>query len=80
MFSFIQIKFIHLIKQTHRRMENRIQLVTACHNAPKALLNCSGFIKIVTNSLTSHTSNQKAICSIRLIWTVTIKSASDNVR
>ncbi|KAG8224517.1 hypothetical protein J437_LFUL004208 [Ladona fulva] len=39
------------LKQTNQRLENRTQLVTACHMGPKVFINCAGFIKIDTNSL-----------------------------
>lgn len=42
---------IKLLKQTNQRLENRTQLVTACHMGPKVFINCAGFIKIDTNSL-----------------------------
>lgn len=42
---------IKMLKQTNQRLENRTQLVTACHMGPKVFINCSGFIKIDTNSL-----------------------------
>lgn len=46
---------IKILKQTNQRLENRTQLVTACHMGPKVLYNCSGFIKIDTNSLGDST-------------------------
>lgn len=46
---------IKLLKQTNQRLENRTQLVTACHMGPKVFINCSGFIKIDTNSLGDST-------------------------
>lgn len=42
---------IKLLKQTNQRLENRTQLVTACHMGPKVFINCAGFVKIDTNSL-----------------------------
>ena len=42
---------IKILKQTNQRLENRTQLVTACHMGPKVFINCSGFIKIDTSSL-----------------------------
>lgn len=42
---------LKVLKQTNQRLENRTQLVTACHMGPKVFINCSGFIKIDTNSL-----------------------------
>lgn len=42
---------IKLLKQTNQRLENRTQLVTACHMGPKVFINCAGFIRIDTNSL-----------------------------
>jgi transcription elongation factor SPT6 len=39
------------LKQNNQRLENRTQLVTACHMGPKVFINCAGFIKIHTNSL-----------------------------
>lgn len=42
---------IKMLKQTNQRLENRTQLVTACHMGPKVFINCAGFIKIDTNSL-----------------------------
>jgi Transcriptional accessory protein len=39
------------LKQSNQRLENRTQLVTACHMGPKVFINCAGFIKIDTNSL-----------------------------
>lgn len=39
------------LKQNNQRLENRTQLVTACHMGPKVFINCAGFIKIDTNSL-----------------------------
>ncbi|XP_065088333.1 transcription elongation factor SPT6 isoform X1 [Ochlerotatus camptorhynchus] len=46
---------IKVLKQTNQRLENRTQLVTACHMGPKVFINCSGFIKIDTNSLGDST-------------------------
>ncbi|KAH8335387.1 hypothetical protein KR074_000739, partial [Drosophila pseudoananassae] len=42
---------LNLLKQSNQRLENRNQLVTACHLGPKVFINCSGFIKIDTASL-----------------------------
>ncbi|XP_055370819.1 transcription elongation factor SPT6 isoform X2 [Condylostylus longicornis] len=49
------IALIKLLKQTNQRLENRTQLVTNCHMGPKVFINCSGFIKIDTNSLGDST-------------------------
>ncbi|XP_045475975.1 transcription elongation factor SPT6-like [Harmonia axyridis] len=46
---------LRILKQTNQRLENRTQLVTACHMGPKVFINCSGFIKIDTNSLGDST-------------------------
>lgn len=46
---------IKILKQTNQRLENRTQLVTHCHMGPKVFINCSGFIKIDTNSLGDST-------------------------
>lgn len=46
---------IKILKQTNQRLENRTQLVTSCHMGPKVFINCSGFIKIDTNSLGDST-------------------------
>ncbi|XP_055593404.1 transcription elongation factor SPT6 [Uranotaenia lowii] len=46
---------IKVLKQTNQRLENRTQLVTVCHMGPKVFINCSGFIKIDTNSLGDST-------------------------
>ncbi|XP_015115657.1 transcription elongation factor SPT6 isoform X1 [Diachasma alloeum] len=46
---------IKTLKQTNQRLENRTQLVTACHMGPKVFINCAGFIKIDTNSLGDST-------------------------
>ncbi|XP_014608543.1 PREDICTED: transcription elongation factor SPT6 isoform X1 [Polistes canadensis] len=46
---------IKILKQTNQRLENRTQLVTACHMGPKVFINCAGFIKIDTNSLGDST-------------------------
>ncbi|XP_053983538.1 transcription elongation factor SPT6-like isoform X1 [Hylaeus volcanicus] len=46
---------IKMLKQTNQRLENRTQLVTACHMGPKVFINCAGFIKIDTNSLGDST-------------------------
>ncbi|XP_038220585.1 transcription elongation factor SPT6 isoform X2 [Zerene cesonia] len=46
---------IKLFKQTNQKLENRTQLVTVCHMGPKVFINCSGFIKIDTNSLGDST-------------------------
>ncbi|KAJ8923462.1 hypothetical protein NQ315_002021 [Exocentrus adspersus] len=46
---------LKVLKQTNQRLENRTQLVTACHMGPKVFINCSGFIKIDTNSLGDST-------------------------
>lgn len=48
---------IKILKQTNQRLENRTQLVTACHMGPKVFINCSGFIKIDTNSLGDSTES-----------------------
>jgi transcription elongation factor SPT6 len=42
---------LKILKQKNRRLENRVQLITACHMGPKVFINCAGFIKIDTNSL-----------------------------
>ncbi|XP_015435496.1 PREDICTED: transcription elongation factor SPT6-like [Dufourea novaeangliae] len=46
---------IKILKQTNQRLENRTQLITACHMGPKVFVNCAGFIKIDTNSLGDST-------------------------
>ncbi|KAK1116660.1 hypothetical protein K0M31_018202 [Melipona bicolor] len=46
---------IKILKQTNQRLENRTQLITACHMGPKIFVNCAGFIKIDTNSLGDST-------------------------
>lgn len=46
---------LKVLKQTNQRLENRTQLVTTCHMGPKVFINCSGFIKIDTNSLGDST-------------------------
>lgn len=46
---------IKILKQNNQRLENRTQLVTVCHMGPKGFINCSGFIKIDTNSLGDST-------------------------
>ncbi|XP_055909198.1 transcription elongation factor SPT6 [Eupeodes corollae] len=46
---------VKILKQTNQRLENRTQLVTSCHMGPKVFINCSGFIKIDTNSLGDST-------------------------
>ncbi|XP_017776397.1 PREDICTED: transcription elongation factor SPT6 isoform X2 [Nicrophorus vespilloides] len=46
---------IRVLKQTNQRLENRTQLVTSCHMGPKVFINCSGFVKIDTNSLGDST-------------------------
>lgn len=46
---------IKILKQNNQRLENRTQLVTICHMGPKGFINCSGFIKIDTNSLGDST-------------------------
>ena len=46
-----------ILKQNNQRLENRTQLVTACHLGPKVFINCSGFIKIDTNSLGDSTES-----------------------
>lgn len=46
---------LKILKQTNQRLENRTQLVTHCHMGPKVFINCSGFIKIDTNSLGDST-------------------------
>lgn len=46
---------LKILKQTNQRLENRTQLVTVCHMGPKLYINCSGFIKIDTNSLGDST-------------------------
>ncbi|XP_034662685.1 transcription elongation factor SPT6-like [Drosophila subobscura] len=46
---------LKLLKQSNQRLENRTQLVTACHLGPKVFVNCSGFIKIDTSSLGDST-------------------------
>ncbi|XP_031850226.2 transcription elongation factor SPT6 [Nomia melanderi] len=44
-----------ILKQTNQRLENRTQLITACHMGPKVFVNCAGFVKIDTNSLGDST-------------------------
>ncbi|XP_071876068.1 transcription elongation factor SPT6 isoform X1 [Bombus fervidus] len=46
---------VKILKQTNQRLENRTQLITACHMGPKVFVNCAGFIKIDTNSLGDST-------------------------
>lgn len=46
-----------ILKQSNQRLENRTQLVTACHMGPKVFINCAGFIKIDTNSLGDSTES-----------------------
>lgn len=46
---------LKVLKQTNQRLENRTQLVTSCHMGPKVFINCSGFVKIDTNSLGDST-------------------------
>ncbi|XP_076244162.1 transcription elongation factor SPT6 isoform X2 [Calliopsis andreniformis] len=46
---------LKILKQTNQRLENRTQLITACHMGPKVFVNCAGFIKIDTNSLGDST-------------------------
>lgn len=46
---------LKILKQTNQRLENRTQLVTHCHMGPRVFINCSGFIKIDTNSLGDST-------------------------
>lgn len=48
---------IKILKQNNQRLENRTQLITACHMGPKIFINCSGFIKIDTNSLGDSTES-----------------------
>lgn len=48
---------IKILKQNNQRLENRTQLVTACHMGPKVFINCAGFIKIDTNSLGDSTES-----------------------
>jgi transcription elongation factor SPT6 len=48
---------VKILKQTNQRLENRTQLVTICHMGPKVFINCSGFIKIDTNSLGDSTES-----------------------
>ncbi|CAG7720260.1 unnamed protein product [Allacma fusca] len=45
------------LKQANQRLENRTQLITVCHMGPKIFINCSGFIKIDTNSLGDSTES-----------------------
>ncbi|KAK0178997.1 hypothetical protein PV327_007825 [Microctonus hyperodae] len=42
---------IKIIRRTIGKLENRTQLITACHMGPKIFINCAGFIKIDTGSL-----------------------------
>jgi transcription elongation factor SPT6 len=42
---------LKIVKQKNQLLENRMQLVTACHMGPKVFINCAGFIKIDNNSL-----------------------------
>lgn len=46
---------LKILKQTNQRLENRSQLITHCHMGPRVFINCSGFIKIDTNSLGDST-------------------------
>ncbi|XP_012270306.1 transcription elongation factor SPT6 [Orussus abietinus] len=46
---------LKMLKQSNQRLENRTQLVTACHMGPKVFINCAGFVKIDTNSLGDST-------------------------
>jgi transcription elongation factor SPT6 len=49
-YSFVLL-YSQTLKHNHQRLENRTQLITVCHMGPKIFINCSGFIKIDTNSL-----------------------------
>ena len=51
------MKILKILKQNNQMLENRTQLVTVCHLGPKMLINCSGFIKIDTNSLGDGTES-----------------------
>ncbi|KAK0074908.1 hypothetical protein PV325_007644, partial [Microctonus aethiopoides] len=42
---------IKIIRRTIQKLENRTQLITACHMGPKIFINCAGFIKIDTENL-----------------------------
>ncbi|CAL8073118.1 unnamed protein product [Orchesella dallaii] len=46
---------LKVLKLNSQRLENRTQLITVCHMGPKVFINCSGFIKINTNSLGENT-------------------------
>ncbi|ODM97896.1 Transcription elongation factor SPT6 [Orchesella cincta] len=48
---------LKILKQNNQRLENRTQLITTCHMGPKIFINCSGFIKIDTNSLGDSTES-----------------------
>ncbi|OXA61519.1 Transcription elongation factor SPT6 [Folsomia candida] len=49
------VALVKTLKQNSQRLENRTQLITVCHMGPKIFINCSGFIKIDTNSLGDST-------------------------
>jgi transcription elongation factor SPT6 len=42
---------LRILKQNNQQLENRMQLVTACHMGPKVFMNCAGFIKIESKPL-----------------------------
>ena len=48
---------LQTLRQACTRLENRSQLVTIAGLGPKVFLNCSGFIKIDTASISETTSN-----------------------
>ncbi|XP_031780062.1 transcription elongation factor SPT6-like [Nasonia vitripennis] len=49
---------IRIVKHKENKcLENRSQLVTACHMGPKVFTNCVGFIKIDTDSLADSTED-----------------------
>ncbi|EFX64484.1 hypothetical protein DAPPUDRAFT_266300 [Daphnia pulex] len=41
---------INTLKKNHQKLKDRNELSSVCHMGPKVLINCAGFIKIVSNS------------------------------
>lgn len=58
-------ELLKVLKKANARLENRSQLMTNCHMGPNVFINCSGFIKIDTNSL-SDSLNIEILDSTRV--------------
>ena len=50
----LPLLYIQTLRQSSSRLENRTHLVTQYRMGPKVFINCAGFIKIDTNSISDR--------------------------